>query len=74
MMGCIELVTSLKSSVTNFRNFIDLYHNYWYAKGLAIAKKVDVEEAKVKTVGRQTTRSNHPYTISEYYKRMITIP
>ena len=42
---------------------------------LALAKKVYVDESKLRIVGRQTTKSNHPYTtISKYYKRMITIP
>ena len=54
---------------------IDSYHDQWYEMALALAKKVDVKESKLRTVGKQTTRSNPPYTtISEYYKRMISIP
>ena len=50
-------------------------HDQWYEMALALAKKVDVKESKLRTVGRQTTRTNPPYTtISEYYKRMISIP
>ena len=75
VMDGIELVTSLKTSVVNVRNFIDSYHDQWYEIALTLAKKVDVEKSKLRTVGRQTTRSNHPYkSISEYYKRIITIP
>ena len=74
-MDGIELVTSLKTSVVNVRNFIDSYHDQWYEIALTLAKKVDVEESKLRTVGRQTTKSNHPYqSICEYYKRIITIP
>ena len=71
----IELVTSLKTSVPSVRNSIDSYHDQWYEMALALAKKDDVKESKLRTVGRQTTRANHLYTtISEYYKRMISIP
>ena len=38
--------------------------------------EVDIEESKpTRTVSKQTRRANHPFTsISEYYKRIITIP
>ncbi|XP_028394498.1 52 kDa repressor of the inhibitor of the protein kinase-like [Dendronephthya gigantea] len=46
-----------------------------YNEALTLATKVNIEESKLRTVGRQTTRANHPYkTVSEYYKRIITIP
>ena len=48
MMGCIELVTSLKSSVTNFRNFIDLYHNYWYEMALLLLKRLMLKKLRLR--------------------------
>ncbi|XP_028406782.1 52 kDa repressor of the inhibitor of the protein kinase-like [Dendronephthya gigantea] len=75
VMDGIELISSLRTSVVNVRNSNDSYHDQWYEIALALSGKVGVEEAKPRTVGRQTTRANHPYkTISEYYKRIITIP
>ena len=75
VMDGIELITSLKTRVPNVRNSIDSYYDQWYEMALALAKKDDVKESKLRTVGRQTTRANHLYTtISEYYKRMICIP
>ena len=58
------------------RNDVDTTHNTWYDEALTLAAKVDVEEWKPRTHGgRQTTRGNHPHdSISEYYKRLITIP
>ena len=49
-MDGIELVTSLKTSVVNVMNFIDSYHDQWYEIALTLAKKVDVEESKLRTV------------------------
>lgn len=75
IMDGIHLITSLKNDFTNYRNSIDSFHDAWYADALKLANKVGLEENKPRTVGRQTTRANHPYkTISEYYKRIITIP
>ena len=42
---------------------------------MQLAAKVGLKEAKPRTVGKQTTRANLPFkTISECYKRIITIP
>ncbi len=74
-MDGIELVSSLKTSIVNVRNSIDSYHDQWYEIALVLAQKVGLKESKPRTVGRQTTRANHPYkTVSAYYKRIITIP
>ncbi len=73
----IELVSSLKTSIVNVRNSIDSYHDQWYEIALVLAQKVGLKGQlpEPRTVGRQTTRANHPYkTVSEYYKRIITIP
>ena len=54
---------------------IDQYHDRWYKKVIELANKVDVIESKPRTCGRQVHRGNAPATsISEYYKRNITIP
>ena len=46
----------------------------WYKKVIELANKVDVIESKPRTCGRQFHRGNAPATsISEYYKRNITI-
>ncbi len=75
IMDGIHLINTMKNDFTNFRNSIDSFHDAWYAEALDLAEKVEVEESKPRTVGRQTTRSNPPYkSISEYYKRTITIP
>ena len=76
IMDGINLINNtMKNDITNFRNSIDSFHDAWYAEALDLAEKVEVEEGKTRTVGRQTTRSNPPYkSISEYYKRTITIP
>ena len=76
IMDGIHLINTIKNDFTNFRNSIDSFHDTWYAEALDLAEKVEVEESKPRTVvGKQTTRSNPPYkSISEYYKRTITIP
>ena len=75
IMDGIHLINTMKNDFTNFRNSIDSFHDTWYAEALDLAEKVEVEESKPRTVGKQTTRSNPPYkSISEYYKRTITIP
>ena len=48
VMGCIELVTSLKSSVANFRNFIDLYHDYWYEMALLLLKTLMLKKVRLR--------------------------
>ena len=75
IMDGIHLINTMKNDFTNFRNSIDSFYDAWYAEALHLAEKVEVEEYKPRTVGRQTTRSNPPHkSISEYYKRIITIP
>ena len=75
IMDGIHLINSLKNSVINMRNSVDAYHGKWYSEALALARKVEVDESKLRTVGKQTTRANTPFkTVSEYYKRAYTIP
>ena len=74
-MDGIHLITSLKNNFVKFRNSIDFFHNVWYQSALSLAEKIGLEENKPRTVGKQTTRANPPYqSISEYYKRTVTIP
>ncbi|XP_046854443.1 52 kDa repressor of the inhibitor of the protein kinase-like [Xenia sp. Carnegie-2017] len=75
IMDGLHLITSLKTFVVNVTNSIDKYHDTWYEESLALARELDIDEAKPRTVGRQTTRANVPYkTTSEYYKRIFSIP
>ena len=71
----LHLIQSLKNLFVAMRNEIDQYHDRWYKKVIELANKVDVIESKPRTCGRQVHRGNAPATsISEYYKRNITIP
>ena len=75
IMDGIHLINSLKDNMILMRNSVDTYHDTWYKEALTLASEVDIEESKPRTVGKQTRRANHPFTsISEYYKRVITIP
>ena len=75
IMDGIHLINSLKKEIILMRNSVDSYHDLWYKEALQLADQVGIEESKQRTVGRQTTRSNTPFEdISEYYKRVITIP
>ena len=75
IMDGIHLITSLKDNMILMRDSVDTYHDAWYQEAVVLAGELDIEESKPRTVGRQTARGNHPFTsISEYYKRTITIP
>ena len=75
VMDGFHLITTLKNDVTNMRTNIDFYHDTWYDEALELAKEVNIQEAKKRTVGKQTTRSNPPSSsFSEHYKLTITIP
>ncbi|XP_046863470.1 52 kDa repressor of the inhibitor of the protein kinase-like [Xenia sp. Carnegie-2017] len=75
IMDGIHLISTLKTEVVNMRNSSDFYHDTWYDEALELAAKVGIEEWKPRTVRKQTTRENIPHTtISEYYKRAITLP
>lgn len=75
IMNSVELITSLKNLGMTIRNQIDFYHDQWYQQAIVLAGKVGIEESMPRTVGRQTTRDNHPAAdASEYFKRAITIP
>ena len=75
VMDGFHLITTMKNDVMIMRTNIDFYHNTWYDEALKLCKEVEIQEAKKRTVGRQTTRSNPPSSsFSEHYKLTITIP
>jgi hypothetical protein len=75
IMDGIHFINSLEDNIILIRNSVEMYDDMWYEEALQLAAKVGLDESKPRTVGKQTTRANHPYkSISEYYKRTITIP
>ncbi|XP_046853386.1 52 kDa repressor of the inhibitor of the protein kinase-like, partial [Xenia sp. Carnegie-2017] len=46
IMDGLHLITSLKTFVVNVRNSIDKYHDTWYEESLALARELDIDEAK----------------------------
>ena len=68
-------VTFVQETLRCAREGVDSFHTRIYASALAIAGKVNVEEAVPRTTGRQQHRGNVPSTSpSEYFKRQLTIP
>ncbi len=55
VMDGLNLVTTLKNDVTTVRTNVDFYHTTWYEEAFKLAKQVEVQEGKKRTVGRQTT-------------------
>ncbi len=75
VMDGLNLITTLKNDVTTMRTNVDFYHTTWYEEAFKLAKEVEVQEGKKRTVGRQATRSNPPsQSFTEHYKLTITIP
>ena len=71
----LHLIESLKNLSTSIRNSIDTYHTKWYAKALTLTYKVNVDERKPRTCGRQMNRDNVPAeSVSDYFKKVLTIP
>ena len=57
------------------RQDIDSFHNRIYAAALTIATKLNVDESRPRTTGRQQHRGNAPSSsTSEYFQRQLTIP
>ena len=68
-------VTFVQETLHSAREGVDSFHTRIYTSALAIAGKVNVEEAVPRTTGRQQHRGNVPSTsLSEYFKRQLTIP
>ena len=66
----IELIQSLKNLSNKTRTMVDSYHNEWYKRACQIAEEVGVEES----LPRAGSRYNPSLSISNYYKKEITIP
>ena len=74
IMGCINMIKSLKNVCKLTRLHIDHHHSVYYEKALSLALQIGVKEAVPRTVGRQKHRENHEAsTASDYYKKVITI-
>ena len=75
IMDGLHFIDSLKSLAISCRNSVDFYHDSWYKEALVLAEKVNVLEAKPRTVSCQVHRGNTPSeSTSDYFKKVITIP
>ena len=71
-LHCIE---SLKALVITRRQEVDEFNSKWYKKALILTEKINITETMPRVVGTQIHRSNSPAeSVSDYYKRIITIP
>ena len=70
-----EQISIVQTALKNAREDIDTFHSGMYTKVKQVASKVNINESRLRTVGRQQHRNNIPATAeSEYYKRTLTIP
>ena len=61
-------------TINDLRSDIDATHDNFYGMAVELAGKAGVEPAKKRTAGRQVNRQNvETYSVTEYYKRTITI-
>lgn len=68
-------IQSVKTVITRVRSRVDSFHSQVYQEALTLSQRVDVEESAPRRAGRQQHRSNAPSdSVSEYYKRNLTIP
>ena len=75
IMDGIHLIESLINVVYFTRANADSYHAEWYEKGVTLAQKVFVDDSRPRNCIRQQHSGNVPAEkISDYYKRVITIP
>ena len=66
-------IESLKVSVITRKQEVDEFYNKRYKKTLT--EKINITETMPRVVGTQIHRSNTPAeSVSDYYKRTITIP
>ena len=71
----LHLIESLKALVITRRQDVDEFHSKWYKKALTLSEKINITETIPRVVGTQVHRSNTPAeSVSDYYKRTITIP
>ncbi len=68
-------VTFVQETLCSAREGVDSFHSRIYASALAIAAKLNIEEAMPRTTVRQQHRGNVPSTSpSQYFQRQLTIP
>ena len=71
----LHLIESLKALIVTRRQDVDEFHSKWYKKALTLTEKINITETIPRFVGTQMHRSNTPAeSVSDYYKRTITIP
>ena len=74
-LSAIDKITLLFTTLKRIRKEIDEMHGEWYAEGVAIANQLGIVPCKPRTVDVQIYSCTAPSaSISEYYKRTITIP
>ena len=68
-------IESVKTVIKSVRSRADDFHSQVYQEALTLSQSIDVVESAPRRAGRQQHRSNAPSdSISEYYKRNLTIP
>ena len=71
----LHLTESLKALVINRRQDVDEFHSKWYKKAITLSEEINITETRPRVVGTQIHGSNTPAeSVSDYYKRAITIP
>ena len=67
-------IECVKTAINGVRLRVDEFHSQVYQEVLVLSESVDVESAP-RRAGRQQHRSNAPSdSVSDYYKRNLTIP
>lgn len=68
-------IESVKSTVKGAKSRVESFHSLPYQQAVRLGRSVDVEETKPRQTVRQQHRQNTPSSsVSEYYKRNLTIP
>ena len=71
----LHLIESVRALVITRRQEVDKFQSKWYKKALTLTEKINITEAMARVAGTQIHRSNTPAeSVSDYYKRAITIP
>ena len=70
-----QYIESVKSTLKAVRSRVDSFHSLTYQQAVMLGQSVDVEETAPRQALRQRHRQNIPSSsVSEYYKRNLTIP
>ena len=68
-------IESVKAVISGVRSRVDDFHSQVYQEVLTLSQSVDVAESTPRQATRQQHRQNAPSdSISDYYKRNLTIP